>query len=62
MFIQLGWGDIAKFAPVPEMSLLDDFSDMGISLARQFQRGKRPFLPSASVFLRHEMDLQTDHV
>lgn len=36
-------------APVPEMSLLDDFSDDGISLARQFQRGKRPFLPSASV-------------
>ena len=41
----------SEFAPVPEMSLFDDFSDSGgNSLARQFQQGKRPFLPSVSVF------------
>ena len=40
----------SKFLPVPEMSLFDDFSDNGgSSLARQFQRGKRHFLPSVSV-------------
>lgn len=44
-----GWVGVISptCAPVPERSLLDDFSDSG--LARDNLKRKRPFLASASV-------------